>query len=460
MKNHVEITELRPGVRVVLKSTAREGVIVEPPEGKAVELGRTWVDLGQGPEQVLDADLDVSSQSSEANTPAQADLPEKDVCEECGCSLRPLPIPHTKRPCQKCEKVTYVCEAGEKGGIVVRPGDQFMIPAGYIKVSLDPSSSGVLTQHGIPWLVQHLFSSGEVNSQDEVGKTLDEYAAEADQYLKSSQLLRRFDLSDEAHAAEVWSLLEQNRGKPEWWAACVSVLAREARRALEAGDAPRTAWVMSKIATCRAMLLFHRDLEQHVWRGYVAGRLRNVLGLWRANENNDDEEFWQRTMADNVFILSQLFSFPTVILKGKAYIGGKGLDNTGAKLLDFLIANQLGNNTALVEIKTPRTLLLGREYRDGVFPPSTELAGAVTQVLVYKDTFMKDYHSLASRSGQDFNAFDPPCMVIAGDFRTAATTRERHASLDLFRNSLKGVQVVTYDEVFKKVEGLLALLGD
>ena len=29
-----------------------------------------------------------------------------------------------------------------------------------------------------------------------------------------------------------------------------------------------------------------------------------------------------------------------------------------------------------------------------------------------------------------------------------------------FRNSLRGVQVVTYDEVFKKVEGLLSLLGE
>lgn len=164
-------------------------------------------------------------------------------------------------------------------------------------------------------------------------------------------------------------------------------------------------------------------------------------------------------MASNALILSQLFCFPAVILKGKAYVGGKGIDNTGAKLLDFLLVNQLSNNTALVEIKTPMTPLLGGEYRSGVFPASAELIGAITQVLLYKDSLLKDYHTLVGNSPQGFNAFDPPCMVIGGNFRKAMTTPEKHASFDLFRHSFKGVQIVTYDEVFEKLEGLLKLLG-
>jgi hypothetical protein len=245
------------------------------------------------------------------NMSEQTATPQNDVCQECGCSLTPLPIPHTKRPCQKCGKATYFCEPGEKGGIVVRAGDQFTIPAGYIKVSLDPDQArGVLTRHGIPWFVQLLFSRGDVNSQDQVGLTLDNHIAEGEQVLKNSALLKAFDLEDEAQAAEVWKVVEQNKGKPEWWAAAVVALAREAKRSLEANDAPRTAWVMNKLATCRAMLLYHLELEQHVWRGYLAAHLRKVLTLWKANEENADEEFWQETMAANALIVKRQFFFP------------------------------------------------------------------------------------------------------------------------------------------------------
>jgi len=391
--------------------------------------------------------------------PEQTALPQNAVCEECGCSLCPLSIPHCQRQCGKCGKPTYVCEPGDKGGIVVRSGDQFTIPAGFIKLSLDPNHTGMMTRHGIPWFVQLLFASGEAESPDKIISTLDSYIAQGEQILKASELLKPFDLENEAQAAEGWKLLEKHQGTPEWWATSVIVLAQEAKKTIEANDARRTAWVMSKLATCRALLLFHTTLEQSVWRGYSTGQLRKVLTLWKTNEENADEEFWQQTMAANALMLSQLFSFPAVILKGKAYVGGKGIDNTGAKLLDFLLVNQLTNNAALVEIKTPMTPLLGREYRDGVFPVSTELSGAVTQVLVYKDTFMKDYHAVVRNSQQSFNAFDPPCMVIAGNFRKVMTTPEKHASFDLFRHSLKGVQIVTYDEVFTKIESLLKLLG-
>jgi hypothetical protein len=57
--SHVKITELRPGVCIRQISTRRTGVIVAPPRGESVELGRSWVDLGTGPEQIKDEDIDI-----------------------------------------------------------------------------------------------------------------------------------------------------------------------------------------------------------------------------------------------------------------------------------------------------------------------------------------------------------------------------------------------------------------
>ena len=63
------------------------------------------------------------------------------------------------------------------------------------------------------------------------------------------------------------------------------------------------------------------------------------LAIWETNKDNDDEEFWQTTLSQNSFVFSQIFSFPVVVLGGKVYVGGKGIDNRGGNLLDFLCAN-------------------------------------------------------------------------------------------------------------------------
>jgi hypothetical protein len=58
--DRVKMSELRPGLSVRQISTRRPGVIVPPPQNAVVELGRTWVDLGAGPEQLRDDDVDIA----------------------------------------------------------------------------------------------------------------------------------------------------------------------------------------------------------------------------------------------------------------------------------------------------------------------------------------------------------------------------------------------------------------
>lgn len=81
-------------------------------------------------------------------------------------------------------------------------------------------------------------------------------------------------------------------------------------------------------------------------------------------------------------------------MKGKAYVGGKSVLNTGGNIVDFLVKNYLTNNAALVEIKTPGTRLLGRLYRSGVYNPSDELSGSLMQVLNYRSSLQRDFYPL------------------------------------------------------------------
>jgi hypothetical protein len=186
--------------------------------------------------------------------------------------------------------------------------------------------------------------------------------------------------------------------------------------------------------------------------------LKNALSLWATNKENAEEEFWQQRLEQNAFVLSQVFSHPIVIVKGKAYVGGKGVENTGGNVLDYLCANELTRNVLLIEIKTPNTPLLGPLYRGDVFNVSTELSGAVMQVTNSKDSLLKSCHALKAVSAAKFDAFDPPSLVIAGNTQELAGDTRRVKSFELFRNGLKDVTVVTYDELFAKVATLVTLL--
>lgn len=189
--------------------------------------------------------------------------------------------------------------------------------------------------------------------------------------------------------------------------------------------------------------------------------LKSVLSIWRANQENDNEEFWQRTLSQNSFVFAQLFSFPVIILEDKAYLGGKGISNKGGNIVDFLCANNLTRNTALIEIKTPKTKLLGSQYRGDIYNVSSELSGSVIQVANYKKSLLQNYIALVNCEEERFEAFNPRSIIIIGNIQNELIEQQKKKSFELFRTGLNDVQIVTYDELFGKVEFLIALLqGD
>src|SRR5262249_48738643 len=101
---------------------------------------------------------------------------------------------------------------------------------------------------------------------------------------------------------------------------------------------------------------------------------------------------------------------------------------------------------------------LGTLYRGDVFNVSTELSGAVMQVTNSKNSLLKSSHALKDESAARFEAFDPPSLVIGGSTKQLADDPKRGKSFELFRNGLKDVSVITYDELFAKVATLVALL--
>jgi len=139
--------------------------------------------------------------------------------------------------------------------------------------------------------------------------------------------------------------------------------------------------------------------------------LRAVLSLWAENSANPDEEFWQTELSKHSFVLGLLFAHPIVVIKGKAYVGGKEYDNRHGNLVDFLARTPGSGNAVLIEIKTPATPLLGSEYRDDVFPPSREFAGAISQAIHYRESLMD---APTIREGAKLSASEPRCAIVIG----------------------------------------------
>lgn len=186
--------------------------------------------------------------------------------------------------------------------------------------------------------------------------------------------------------------------------------------------------------------------------------LKNALKVWNENEKNGDESFWQTFFKQNSWVIAQIFSYPVILIQDQAYVGGKGIDNTGGNIVDFLYKNGLSDNVLLVEIKTPVASIVGNAYRDKSYCASSELSGSITQILNYKYELQKNYRDLVRQDNGVFQIFNPQCMVVVGTLLDGNLNGEQRKSFELFRSNSKQVEIVTFDELFRKVQILTDLL--
>jgi len=409
-------------------------------------------------------------------------------CKQCGLSLIPLQVINVQRKCDKCDKSVFVYERGPDGnGLQAKEGDNVIIPAGAIRLSLKPGeSTGRFFRGGIPIFAKMLFFEGQAEKLEEFTDQLDQYDTISDNFLNNSLLLKDLNLDDENDADIAIERLKNNQETSEWWAFAMGSFTLIVKDALEENNPQKAAWAMSMAVNSHAMLVFKQQLEEVIWRGYsgvnytgedlenlfkswnlnkgsASKKLHELLQLWETNKDNDKEEFWQTVFKENALILTLITSQPMIILKDKAYVGGKGIDGRGDNLPDFLLTNPKSKNSAIVEIKTPKTPLMGNKYR-GITNASVELTGSTIQALSYRNTLVKNYNELALKQyqsgGEVFEALNPPTFLIIGQLSSIENDQDKQKFFELHRQNSKDVQILTYDEIFTKVEAWVKLLDE
>jgi hypothetical protein len=188
--------------------------------------------------------------------------------------------------------------------------------------------------------------------------------------------------------------------------------------------------------------------------------LKKVLDMWDSLKQSDNEKLWQEKFKEYHWILSQIFCTPTLFIKDEAYVGGKTFEGTGGQYVDYIYGNNLTKNAFLIEVKTPKTKLMNSNpYRQGVYSPSSELTGAISQVLRQLDSFYKEFNTL-NRGSEEMHSNNIRCVIIAGSFEDINGNTDMLASFEKFRNELRNVEIVTYDELFEKIKTLIDILSE
>jgi Domain of unknown function (DUF4263) len=170
-----------------------------------------------------------------------------------------------------------------------------------------------------------------------------------------------------------------------------------------------------------------------------------------------DEARWQDFFNKNPFILSLAFGYPIVKVQDQASIGGRKLSGSGEKITDFLVKSSLTNNTALFEIKTPQAKILNdKPYRAGVYTPSHEISSSINQALDQKYQFQKQIAQIKETSRvYDIESYVVHSCLIIG---RVPDNVDQKKSFELFRRNSKDVQIVTFDELFEKLNQLYQFL--
>lgn len=190
-------------------------------------------------------------------------------------------------------------------------------------------------------------------------------------------------------------------------------------------------------------------------------RLDKILKDWDDNKSNNNEEYWQKLFQENTWILSQIFSCPFIFVGKKFYCGGKEDDDKGGVKGDLLYKNNLTKNLAFIEIKTPETEIMGSKYRGDeegkdnvIYSMSNHLSGGVNQILNQRKVYQNNH---GDNNGKFLH--NAKCVLIIGKIDKLNDEDEKK-SFELYRSASKEVEVITFDELFGRVQAIRDLLKE
>lgn len=227
---------------------------------------------------------------------------------------------------------------------------------------------------------------------------------------------------------------------------------------IDFSQADRKAIVSAATAATRAARKAEPALLLRLSREIEVVTLEELLDRFEEMlEKNLNENAWQNFFSQNPFILRLAFGHPIAVLGGQTTVGGHKFDGSGGKISDFAVKAAASGNLGLVEIKTPAARLIEEKpYRGDLHAPGRELTGAINQILDQRYRLQTSISALKDASGVwDVESYAIQGVLIIGRPPKGAALLK---SFELFRNALKSISVITFDELGYKLRHLLDVL--
>lgn len=216
------------------------------------------------------------------------------------------------------------------------------------------------------------------------------------------------------------------------------------------------------------------DVVALAHRKAVVDRFRSLLQDEDAFEETRSEvggrreTVWQRFLEENPWILGVGLAGQLLTAwndsKLEQVVSGFSIAGPGKRTDALLRTTGRIRSLVLAEIKHHGTSLLGgSEYRSGCWPPSTDLAGGVTQLQQTVDRAVDDIRKRlpdtdeeGAETGEATWLIRPRSFLILGHLDQLRGAEGVHAakyqSFELYRRNLYEPEIITFDELLARAE--------
>jgi hypothetical protein len=186
----------------------------------------------------------------------------------------------------------------------------------------------------------------------------------------------------------------------------------------------------------------------------------------KAHKQCGDEALWQSFFEKNPWIfgygLNYVYLDSLNDKKLEQVVQGHNIGGHGKRVDALMKSKGVISSLCFVEIKTHKTPLLGASfYRVGCWPPSVELAGAVSQV---QGTVAAAMDSIRGKleindvegypTGEEAFNFSPKAYLVVGNLTEFVgdhgVNQEQFRSFELFRRNTLSPEVITFDELYER----------
>ncbi len=190
----------------------------------------------------------------------------------------------------------------------------------------------------------------------------------------------------------------------------------------------------------------------------------------RQHEFKKDEAVWQAFFEKNTWIfgygLSYVFLSSLDDKKLEQVVKGFDFFSAGKRTDALMKTRGLINSLCFCEIKTHKTGLLKKEYRQSCWGVSEELSGAVSQVqgtvsLATKNIAAKT--SIVDKSGdptgEEIYNYHPKSFLVIGSLKEFMAehgiNENKYRSFELFRGNLISPEIITFDELYNRASFII-----